>query len=254
MKAKSSFKKRSSLDLMAVFLCVVVFPSLGFAEDTVSRIDIAGNRRIETELIRINLTSKVGEPLSPEGVREDIKRIYKLGFFEDVSAETEETPAGLVLTYRVKEKPVVVDLRVRGNDEVKSEDILEALDVKEGRIIELEKVQKGVGIIQKLYSEKGFFGTEVDYSIEPKGEGTVSVTYDIKEGKEAYIKDVEFKGNNAVKTKEIKKVIYSRPKYLFSFVTKRGLLKREEIENDTDRIRVLYLDKGFLDANVSKPE
>ena len=254
MKAKSFFKKRSLLDLIAVFLCVIVFPSLGFAEDTVSRIDIAGNRRIETELIRINLTSKAGEPLSPETVREDIKRIYKLGFFEDVSAETEETPAGLVLTYRVKEKPVVVDLRVRGNDEVKSEDILGALDVKEGRIIELEKVQKGVGIIQKLYSEKGFFGTEVDYSIEPKGEGTVSVTYDIKEGKEAYIKDVEFKGNDAVKTKEIKKVIYSKPKYLFSFVTKRGLYKREEIENDTDRIRVLYLDKGFLDANVSKPE
>lgn len=254
MKAKSSFNKSSLLDLIAVFLCVIIFPNVGFAESTVSRIDIAGNRRIETELIRINLTSKVGESLSPEGVREDIKRIYKLGFFEDVSAETEETPAGLVLTYRVKEKPVVVDLRVRGNDEVKSEDILEALDVKEGRIIELEKVQKGVGIIQKLYSEKGFFGTEVDYSIEPKGEGTVSVTYDIKEGKEAYIKDVEFKGNDAVKTKEIKKVIYSKPKYLFSFVTKRGLYKREEIENDTDRIRVLYLDKGFLDANVSKPE
>lgn len=254
MKAKSSFNKSSLLDLIAVFLCVIVFPNVGFAESTVSRIDIAGNRRIETELIRINLTSKVGEPLSPETVREDIKRIYKLGFFEDVSAETEETPAGLVLTYRVKEKPVVVDLRVRGNDEVKSEDVLEALDVKEGRIIELEKVQKGVGIIQKLYSEKGFFGTEVDYSIEPKGEGTVSVTYDIKEGKEAYIKDVEFKGNDALKTKEIKKVIYSKPKYLFSFVTKRGLYKREEIENDTDRIRVLYLDKGFLDANVSKPE
>jgi outer membrane protein insertion porin family len=254
MKAKSLYKKSFLFDFIVVFLCVISFPKFVFGEDTVETIDIAGNRRIETELIKINITSKVGEPLSSETVREDIKRIYKLGFFEEVSAETEKTAEGVVLTYRVKEKPVVVDLRVKGNKEVKSDDILDALDVKEGRIIELGKIKKGLETIQKLYSEKGFFGTEVDYSIEPKGEGTVSVTYDVKEGKEAYIKEVKFIGNNEVKTKEIKKVIFSKPKYIFSFVTKRGLYKRQEIENDTDRIRVLYLDKGYLDASVSKPE
>ncbi len=228
--------------------------SSGFEDETIIRIDIVGNKRIETELIKINITSKVSEPISSETVREDIKRIYKLGFFEDVSAETEKTTEGLVLIYRVKEKPIVVDLRVRGNKEVKSDDILGVLDLKEGRIIELDKVKKNLETIQKLYSGKGFFGTEVDYSIEPKGEGTVSITYDIKEGKEAYIKEVKFIGNNEIKTKEIKKLIFSKPKYFFSFATKRGLYKREEIENDTDRIRVLYLDKGYLDASVGKPE
>jgi len=226
----------------------------GSGEETIFRIDIKGNRRVETDLIRINISSKTGEPLSSETVREDIKRIYKLGYFENVSAEIERTPEGLVLIYSVKEKPVVIDLRVRGNKEIKSDDILDVLEVKEGRIIELEKVKKGVEAIQKLYSGKGYYGTEVDYNIEPKGEGTVSVTYDIKEGKEAYIKEVRFIGNKAIKSKEIKKVIYSRPKYLFSFATKRGLFKKEEVENDTDRIRVLYLDKGYLDVNVSKPE
>ncbi|HXG31446.1 MAG TPA: outer membrane protein assembly factor BamA [Thermodesulfobacteriota bacterium] len=229
-------------------------PGGGAEVETVSRIDIRGNRRVETELIRINVSSKTGVPLSPETVREDIKRIYKLGYFENVSAEIERTPEGLILIYSVKEKPVVVDLRVRGNKEIKSADILDALEVKEGRIIELEKVKRDVQAIQKLYSGKGYYGTEVDYSIEPKGEGTVSVTYDIREGKEAYIKEVRFVGNKAIKSKEIKKVVYSKPKYIFSFATKRGLFKKEEVENDTDRIRVLYLDKGYLDVNVSKPE
>ena len=147
MKAKSLYKKSFLFDFIVVFLCVISFPKFAFGEDTVETIDIAGNRRIETELIKINITSKVGEPLSSETVREDIKRIYKLGFFEEVSAETEKTAEGVVLTYRVKEKPVVVDLRVKGNKEVKSDDILDALDVKEGRIIELGKIKKGLETI-----------------------------------------------------------------------------------------------------------
>ncbi len=254
MKAKCVYCPAFLLNFIFVLLFLNFFPELVFGQVIIERIDIAGNRRIETELVRINISSKVGEPVSTETVREDIKRIYKLGFFDEVSAETDKTAEGLVLVYTVKEKPVVVDLRVIGNKEVKSDDILDVIDLKEGRIIELEKVKKNVETIQKLYSGKGFFGTTVDFSIEPKGEGTVGVTYEIKEGKEAYIEEVNFIGNKELKAKEIKKVIFSKPKYFFSFVTKRGLFKREEIENDTDRIRLLYLDKGYLDASVSKPE
>ncbi len=255
MKPNSSDAGRLILFFITILFNIVFFPGLGHAEEeNVAGIDIRGNNRVETELIRVNISSKPGEPLSPGMVSEDIKRIYKLGFFEDVSAKVEKTDEGLLLIYEVKEKPVLVDLRVRGNKEVKSDEILEVVDVKEGRIIELEKVQKSVEAIQKLYSGKGFHGTIVDYNIEPKGEGTVGLTFDIREGKEAYIKEVKIIGNKAIKTKEIKKEISAKPRYFLSFITKRGLYRGEDVENDTDRIRLLYLDKGFLDVNVSKPE
>ena len=47
--------------------------------------------------------------------------------------------------------------------------------------------------------------------------------------------------------------MYSKPKYLLSFITKRGLFKIEEIERDSDRIKAVYIDNGYLDIKVSEP-
>lgn len=247
--------------LLCTFIALLLSISLsglGFGQDggqdNIVRVDIAGNRRIETELIKSNISLKAGEPLSADAVSEDIKRIFRLGFFEDVSAELRRTPDGVVLVYNVKEKPVVVDLRIRGNDEIESDKILEVVGIKEGRIIELEKVNASVEAINRLYSDEGFVGTEVSSEIEPGAEGTVSLAFDIKEGKKAFIKEVEFVGNQSVKADEITKAIYSKPRWFLTFITRRGLYRQDEILRDSDRIRSFYLDRGYLDAKVDKPE
>ncbi len=101
------------------FVLVCLISSSSFAEERIVGIDIRGNKKIEAELIRMNISAKVGESLYTDVVRRDIKNIYKLGFFEDVIAEVERLPEGVRLIYVVKEKPVVVDLRIRGNKKIK---------------------------------------------------------------------------------------------------------------------------------------
>ena len=157
-----------------------------------------------------------------------------------MTADTEKTPGGIILIYKVKEKPVVADLRIRGNKDIKSDKILEVIDVKEGRIIDLSKVKQSQEAISALYAQSGLVGTVVDYSIEPEGEGTVSVTYEIKEGKKAYIKKVVFVGNEKLKTKIMKKGLYSKPKGMFSFHFEKGSLQPS---GDRQRFRE---DKGNL--------
>ena len=71
--------------------------------------------------------------------------------------------------------------------------------------------------------------------------------------KRKYIKEVELIGNSEIETKKIKKNMYSKPKYLLSFITKRGLFKIEEIRRDSDRIKAVYIDNGYLDVRVSEP-
>ena len=61
-------------------------------------------------------------------------------------------------------------------------------------------------------------------------------------------------GNDSIKFDEINERIYSKPKSIISFITSRGLFRPEEIERDSDRIRAVYLDNGYLDVNVSKPD
>ena len=50
-----------------------------------------------------------------------------------------------------------------------------------------------------------------------------------------------------------KRICIQSPGYFFSFITKRGLFKIEEIKRDSDRIKAVYIDNGYLDIKVSEP-
>ena len=220
---------------------------------TVAEVVISGNRRTETSLIDLNIETKQGDEYSPQTVKEDLKRIYELDFFQQVLVDVKTTEGGLSVEFIVEENPVLADLKLSGNDKLKEDDIKEALAFREGRIVSLRKITEGREIILALASEKGLVGTDVEYEIEPRGDGVVDVVYRIDEGERKYIKEVELIGNSKVETKKIRKNMYSKPKYLLSFITKRGLFKIEEIERDSDRIKAVYIDNGYLDIKVSEP-
>lgn len=251
-------KIKSKVRLFIILISSVVFTSstVLFSSDADKIIDVIvfGNRRVETELIKSKISAQEGDFLSSKVVSEDIKNIFKLGLFDDVTAEIDRTDDGTVLIYRIKEKPVVVDLRINGNEEIKTDDILGAISIAEGQIIDINELNKSIDSINKLYSERGIIPTEVEYTIEPRGEGTIGLNFDIKEGKKAYIKIVEFKGNERIEADDIEGKIYSKPKNFLSFYTQRGLYRPEEINRDSERIRLVYLDDGFLDVRVGKPE
>lgn len=220
----------------------------------VSAVKVLGNRRVERELIELNIKIKPGDRYSLEKARDDIKSIYRLGYFENVYLETEKKNHELEVVYVVNEKPVIVDLRFSGNDKVKDDDIEEVIQIAEGEIVDFRRVDLSLNAIEDLYKQRGFVGTNIDYEVEPEGDGKITLAYDISEGKKAYIKRVAFVGNNNIKDKVFKNSIYSRPKGFFSFITKKGLYNIDEIVRDKDRLKAIYLDQGYLDASVGSPE
>jgi len=258
MIAEKSFANGRRLAVAAAIATMLALGVSVAAQQAVSgrivSIEVRGTKRIELGVITSVLSSHVGEELSAAKVRQDVKNIYKLGFFDDVRAEAFTTPRGVVLVYNVKEKPVLVDIRIRGNKKKDEDDIEEVIKLKEGRIIDLAKLNESVEAIKELYAKDGFVGTRVSADVEPKGEGTVGVTFNIREGKKAYVKKLRIIGNRRLKTSTLKKPLYSKPKWFLSFITKRGLYNREEIERDSERLRAVYLDHGYIDAKVSKPE
>ena len=261
--------RKSFIFYFAIFLVAIVFSTAGsMAQDRpaeaesekpqsfegkVAEVVISGNRRTETSLIGLNIETKQGDDYSPQTVKEDLKRIYELDFFQQVLVDVKQIEGGVRVEFIIEENPVLADLKLSGNDKLKEDDIKEAMAFREGRIVSLRKITEGREIILALASEKGMVGTEVEYEIEPRGDGVVDVVYRIDEGEKKYIKKVELTGNAKVETKTIKKNLYSKPKYLFSFITKRGLFKIEEIKRDSDRIKAVYIDKGYLDIGVSEP-
>ncbi|MGO9452268.1 MAG: POTRA domain-containing protein, partial [Candidatus Binataceae bacterium] len=90
------------LTTWCVFLGVIVLfvpPSLLARPATIARIEIEGNQRVETDAIRIHISQQAGQPIDENTVNDDIKAIYKMGFFDTVSADKEYLNGSLVLVY-----------------------------------------------------------------------------------------------------------------------------------------------------------
>ena len=220
----------------------------------IADVKIKGSERIEAEAIKGNVKSKKGEVLKPEQVSEDIRAIYKMGYFEKVDAEVADTPAGKVLTFVVQENPTVQEVKVNGNKKIKQKDIQAAIVTKPYTILQRNVISDDVQKVLKLYQQKGYYNAEVTSKVEfPKDPRKAVVSFDIVEKDKVYIKSIEFAGNKNISSRKLRGVMQTKVKSILSLVTDRGILQKDILETDIDRLTAYYHDEGYMDAKVSLP-
>ncbi len=222
--------------------------------EKIARIEVKGNRRIEKDAVLGVMQTREGDILAPARLREDLKAIYKLGYFTTVKLDVSDTPAGRVLTVIVEEKPAIREIRVQGNRKLKQKKILEVVDLKPFSIASEAAIRQSVNKILKLYSDEGFAEATVDYRLDPVTPTEVNLTFLVNEGGKVFVKQIRFEGNTAIKSKDLKKVMETKEKSLFAFITGTGKLNREVLERDVEKITAAYYNKGYIKAKVGEPK
>src|SRR5438552_11315259 len=53
----------------------------------VVKVSFRGNRKVEDDAIKVNLKTAPGVTLTQETVRDDVRAIWKMGYFEDIEVE-----------------------------------------------------------------------------------------------------------------------------------------------------------------------
>ena len=135
-------------------------------EQTIESMEIKGSHKIEDSAIFNVIKSEKGQIYSERTLSDDIKAIYKMGYFDDVTVEVSDGTKGKRLTFIVEEKPVISRVEVRGNDEIKRDDIDGVISVKPKQILTGEKVKLSVESIKGLYRDRGYLDAAVNDSLE----------------------------------------------------------------------------------------
>lgn len=224
----------------------------------IAEIRFEGNRRVESDAMLLEIESKVGELVAVSSLASDLRRLWALGKFEDVEVLGELGPAGVILLYRVKERPTVRKIVVEGNNKVKLDDINEALDLTKNSILDHGKVKANVEKVKGVYIEKGFFLAEVTYGVRAVEDepGKVDIYISISESAEVIVRDITFVGNQAFSDEELRKGMQTRVGGYMSLLSKRagGVFNRDAFTTDYQILRAYYGDHGYLDANFKDPE
>ena len=236
--------------MLFILFCGAVFGE----EEKIGEVLIKGNRRIETAAILNAVKLKKGELLDNGKVDNDIRAIYNLGHFRDVKADIGKGDKGLILTYVVVEKPIVREIKIEGNKEIKDDKIREAIDLKSGSMFSPKELAKSVKKVKKLYADEGYYLAEVQTTAIKRTDTEIRVIFKITEGEKVLIKTIRFEGNHAFSARKLKKVMETSEKWFLSWITGAGTYKEDALKNDANLIADFYSNNGYVNVKVGEPK
>ncbi|NLC70524.1 MAG: outer membrane protein assembly factor BamA [Desulfuromonadaceae bacterium] len=242
-----------------LFLSLVLVLALAFQGSADARsydigeVQVRGNQRVERGAILSVLSVKPGAGVTSEAIDQDLRAIFRLGRFQDVAAEISEVGGTSILTYVVKERPLVRQVRLVGNKELKTEELEPVLGIRTPELYDPRKVEEGLENLRKRYRSAGFHAAEVSSSVDVNDQLEATVTFDITEGEKNRIAEIVFNGNTVFSDRKLRKAMETKEKWFLSWVFDSGTYNDEIARIDRERIADQYFNEGYVDVVVSEP-
>lgn len=201
--------------------------------DYINDIEILGANIIKPEQILSKMTLKKGDLYDKDVMQQDLKTIYKMGFFtERMKAVPVKNSNGTIsLKVILEENIPVTDFTVEGNTVVSTEEIMRYLLPLKGRPQNIASINSAMEKINEYYYSKGYILSKID-SIYDDPDGMLNLS--ITEGK---INKIVITGNEKTKEFVIERNIMTEP----------GAVYNENIMKQ-DLVR-LYSTQAFKDVD-----
>lgn len=246
-------KKLKCLIILLLILCLPVLIEAQEA-DKIARIEITGNERVDTAVISNNIKTKEGDAYNLDKIREDMKNVYRTGFFSDVQIDVKDTDRGKAVTFVVIERPPVKDIVMTGNKKIKTDDLKDKLKIKTGTVLNIEKVKESMDEIRKLYATKGYYAAKITYEVDYGEKYEATVNFVIDEPQQSYVRKIAFTGNQNFKDSKLQGYMQTKEKGWFSWFTGSGILDEDALQEDRGNIEAFYHDNGYTKVHVGAPD
>ncbi len=233
-----------------IFLAIIflLFSNPLFAQNgerIINKLKVTNNNVVSEQTIISKLKSKEGSEYSPLILSDDIKRLYATGLFNDVSADLVDEADGLVVVFKVEEKPMLKDIVFTGNRRIRTKKLKSEMTIKTKEIFDQFQLKDDIVNLKKLYAKKGYSSAEIDYSFEEKN-NSVIVTINVQEGMRIRIRKISFEGNSYFNDARLRKIIKTKRRGWFN----SGFFKADVWAEDTDRLNSFYHTEGFIDVII----
>ena len=228
--------------------------------DVVSEINVTGNRRIPIDTIKARIFTKPGDIYDTAALERDFNSVWNTGYFEDVKFVREQTPKGWRIIVQVKEKPTIREILYVGHGSVSDSDILDRFKQdKVGLSVESQydptRIKKAEVSIKGLLSEHGRQFATIRTEVRQIPPAAVGITFVIKEGPKVKVGKIKFEGNKNIKSrvlrgamKNLKPVGIPHSIFLENIFAKT--YDATKLEEDTERVRAEYQNRGYFKMNV----
>ena len=228
-------------------------PSTGIATDprTIQEIEVVGALTVGGRQVRAWSGFEEGKVLTRDLVASGIRNLFATKKFSDVYVYETQVDGGVRLTINLSEFPRIRTIAFEGNDKVKEKDLREAFPVHVGQFANPAVINRDLQPLREVYYEKGYFnvamnteGTRVDAN------NMEDLVITITEGKKVKVETISFQGNKELSDDDLRDPMEQGT----TGFLRSGTFKKNQFEEDKERIITKCRNEGFLDAAILDTE
>ncbi len=251
-----------------LFLIVLLVSAAAVAvaqtSETIENIRVIGNRRIPRETILARLFTHPGDTYDPVSIERDFNSLWNTGYFADLRIEREDSEKGIILNVFVRERPTIREIIYKGNNSVSTSDILDRFKKeKVGLSVEGQfdptRIARAEAVLRELLAEHGHQFAIIKPEVKTIPPASVQVIFNIKEGPVVKVGNITFTGNQHLSRIYLRRSMKNlRPVGIPYSIFLEDLFAKtydaSKLEEDTERVRQAYRDKGYANAAIEQPQ
>ncbi|HEV8587462.1 MAG TPA: outer membrane protein assembly factor BamA [Pyrinomonadaceae bacterium] len=256
---------------LALLSAIIAISALAFVKPAyaqqpqqrlVETVDIIGNRRLRKDDILYYVQTRPGDVYNPAQVERDLQAILALGFFDKVETRVtiEDGPrGGVVVTFYVKELPIIRDIQFEGLHSVAESDVLKTfrerrVGVSKEAIYDPVKVRNAIRVLKELLAAKGHPNAVITEEKEQISATSVGITFRVDEGARVRVAEIHF-DSKVFKSGTLRgQMKYVKEAGLFSRIREQDILHREKLDYDLHLVDNYMRSKGYLQARHGEPQ
>jgi outer membrane protein insertion porin family len=247
--------RRAQVRALVAALALAAMPAVLLAQQisdenfTVSNIRIEGLQRISEGTVYNYLPVNIGDHLDAQRVREAMRALYTTGFFRDVELRRD----GTVLIVAVAERPSLESVDIKGNKDIKTEDLQKSLrnvGLAAGKTFDRSTLDEVTQYLTDQYYSRGKYAVSIDTKVETLPDNRVRVNINIKEGNRAKIRQINIVGNTVFRDKDILATLALQTPNWQSWYKQSDRYARETLQGDLEKISTYYQDRGYANFHI----
>jgi outer membrane protein insertion porin family len=221
-----------------------------FNQFKIKNIRINGLQRIELGTVYSYIGIKSGDMLTDNVADNVLKNLYQTGFFQDIKLDIVDED----LIINVIERPVIAELSISGDNSFDHDKLIKAINdngLITGKIFDKAILEQAILSLKSEYYNRGLYSVKIDYQVLSVSRNRVVVNIAINEGSVAKISQINLIGNNQVKTKTLRDLMFLNNGSLFSFWYKNNQYSNDKLSGDLENIRAYYLNHGYINFKIN---
>ncbi len=212
----------------------------------IHNLKVEGNQRVEAETIRSLLVTDSGGGFSSGSLNASLKSLFDSGYFADVKLRLQ----GNTLIVTVQENPIVNQISIEGNSEIKDDLLKPELKLRPREVFTQGRLKADVEKMQTLYRLKGYFATIITPKLIRREQNRVDVVFEVEEGKATKVSRVFFVGNKHFSESKLQEAIQTKESRWYRFFSSDDNYDPDRMNYDKELLRLFYLQRGYADFRV----